>query len=220
VRTYYAEGSKTLAFEIAEQLGWQAPDHVVVPIGSGSQLTKVAKGFSELGKVGLLPEEPSVRISGAQAEGCSPVAAAFLEGADAIRPVKPKTIAKSLAIGNPADGWYALDVVRRSGGSCATVTDTEIVDAIGLLARTEGIFAETAGGVTIATLCKLAASGAIRPDERVVALVTGHGLKTVEALAGAPGSTPTATIAPTLDAFDAAVDDHETGNQKNRENAR
>ena len=113
-----------------------------------------------------------------------------LEGTDAIRPVKPKTIAKSLAIGNPADGWYALDVVRRTGGSCAAVTDDEVVDAIGLLARTEGIFAETAGGVTIATLCKLAASGAIRPDERVVALVTGHGLKTVEALAGAPGSAP------------------------------
>ena len=157
VRTYYAEGSKTLAFEIAEQLGWQAPDHVVVPIGSGSQLTKVAKGFAELGKVGLLPEEPAVRVSGAQAEGCSPVATAFLDGSDAIRPVKPKTIAKSLAIGNPADGWYALDVMRRTGGSCAAVTDAEIVDAIGLLARTEGIFAETAGGVTIATLCKLAA---------------------------------------------------------------
>src|ERR1700691_409560 len=213
VRTYYAEGSKTLAFEIAEQLGWQAPDHVVVPIGSGSQLTQVPK-------LGLLPEEPAVRVSAAQAEGCSPVATAFLGGTDAIRPVKPKTIAKSLAIGNPADGWYALDVIRRSGGSCAAVTDGEIVDAIGLLARTEGIFAETAGGVTIATLSKLAASGAIRPDERVVALVTGHGLKTVEALAGAEGCAPTATIAPTLDAFDAALDDHETGNQKNRENAR
>src|SRR5271170_3637082 len=184
VRTYYAEGSKTLAFEIAEQLGWQAPDHVVVPIGSGSQLTKVAKGFAELGKVGLLPEEPSVRVSGAQAEGCSPVAEAFVQGADAIRPVKPKTIAKSLAIGNPADGWYALDVIRRTGGSCAAVTDEEIVEAIGLLARTEGIFAETAGGVTIAKLSKLAASGAMRPDERVVALVIVHGVKTVEALAG------------------------------------
>ena len=126
VRTYYAEGSKTLAFEIAEQLGWQAPDHVVVPIGSGSQLTKVAKGFSELGKVGLLPEEPAVRVSGAQAEGCSPVATAFLQGTDAIRPVKPKTIAKSLAIGNPADGWYALDVMRKTGGSCAAVTDDEV----------------------------------------------------------------------------------------------
>src|ERR1700734_2227889 len=205
VRTYYAEGSKTLAFEIAEQLGWEAPDHVVVPIGSGSQLTKVVKGFSELGKVGLLPGEPAVRVSGAQAEGCSPVAAAFLEGTDAIRPVKPKTIAKSLAIGNPADGWYALQAMRESGGSCASVTDDEIVDAIGLLARAEGIFAETAGGVTIATLCKLAASGAVRRDERVVALVTGHGLKTVEALTGIHGCGPTATIAPTLAAFETAV---------------
>src|SRR5271163_4715704 len=143
VRTYYAEGSKTLAFEIAEQLGWQAPDHVVVPIGSGSQLTKVAKGFSELGKVGLLDEAPHVRVSGAQAAGCAPVATAFFEGTDAIRPVKPDTIAKSLAIGNPADGWYALDTIRKSGGSCASVTDAEVIEGIRLLARTEGIFAET-----------------------------------------------------------------------------
>ena len=203
VRTYYAEGSKTLAFEVAEQLGWQAPDHVVVPIGSGSQLTKVAKGFQELWKVGLLDEEPSVRVSGAQAEGCSPVATAFAEGTDAIRPVKPHTIAKSLAIGNPADGWYALDTIRSSGGSCASVTDAEVLDGIRLLARTEGIFAETAGGVTIATLAKLAADGVIRRDERVVAMVTGHGLKTVEALADVVG--PTATIAPTLESFDEAM---------------
>ncbi len=203
VRTYYAEGSKTLAFEIAEQLGWQAPDHVVVPIGSGSQLTKVAKGFAELGKVGLLDEVPHVRVSGAQAEGCSPVATAFAQNSDAIRPVKPKTIAKSLAIGNPADGWYALQAIRKSGGSCASVTDDEVVEAIGLLARTEGIFAETAGGVTIASLAKLVASGAVRRDERVVAIVTGHGLKTVEALADYTG--PTATISPTLAAFDAAL---------------
>ncbi len=126
VRTYYAEGSKTLAFEVGEQLGWQAPDHVVVPIGSGSQLTKVAKGFEELWKVGLLDEEPHVRVSGAQAAGCSPVATAFAEGTDAIRPVKPDTIAKSLAIGNPADGWYALDTIRSSGGACASVTDDEV----------------------------------------------------------------------------------------------
>jgi threonine synthase len=203
VRTYYAEGSKTLAFEVAEQLGWRAPDHVVVPIGSGSQLTKVAKGFQELWKVGLLDEEPSVRVSGAQAEGCSPVATAFAEGTDAIRPVKPHTIAKSLAIGNPADGWYALDSIRSSGGACASVTDAEILDGIRLLARTEGIFAETAGGVTIATLAKLAAEGVVRPDERVVAMVTGHGLKTVEALADVVG--PTATIAPTLESFDEAM---------------
>ena len=203
VRTYYAEGSKTLAFEVAEQLGWQAPDHVVVPVASGSQLTKVAKGFAELHQVGLLDEEPHVRVSGAQAEGCSPVARAFLDGADAIRPVRPATIAKSLAIGNPADGWYALQAVRRSGGALAAVTDDEIVEGIKLLARTEGIFAETAGGVTIATLARLAAQGVVRADERVVAYVTGHGLKTVEALAGTVG--PSATIAPTLEAFASAV---------------
>jgi threonine synthase len=205
LRTYYAEGSKTLAFEIAEQLDWQAPDHVVVPVASGSQLTKVAKGFAELGTVGLLPEVPEVRISGAQAEGCSPVTTAFAEGTDDIRPVRPSTIARSLSIGNPADGWYALQAVRRSGGAFAAVTDAEILDAIGLLARTEGIFAETAGGVTIAALAKLAATGVVRPDERVVAIVTGHGLKTVESLAGSVG--PTATISPTLAAFDEVVDD-------------
>ncbi len=204
VRTYYAEGSKTLAFEVAEQLGWRAPDHVIVPVASGSQLTKVAKGFRELHEVGLLDEEPHVRVSGAQAEGCAPVAQAFAEGADAIRPVRPHTIAKSLAIGNPADGWYALQAVRSSGGAFGAVTDDEILDGIRLLARTEGIFAETAGGVTIATLAKLAAQGVVRADECVVAYVTGHGLKTVEALSGTVG--PTATIAPTLEAFAAAVD--------------
>jgi threonine synthase len=204
VRTYYAEGSKTLAFEVAEQLGWQAPDHVVVPIASGSQLVKIGKGFRELHKVGLLDEEPSVRISGAQASGCSPVATAFASGVDHVIPQKPKTIAKSLAIGNPADGWYALDTVRSTGGAVGSVTDDEIVDGIRLLARTEGIFAETAGGVTIATLAKLAAEGVVRPDERVVAYVTGHGLKTIEAVSPVVG--PTATIAPTLEAFDAEVD--------------
>jgi threonine synthase len=204
VRTYYAEGSKTLAFEVAEQLGWVAPDHVVVPIASGSQLTKIAKGFRELHSVGLLDSEPSVRISGAQAEGCSPVATAFAEGTDAIRPVKPSTIAKSLAIGNPADGWYALEAVRSSGGAIASVSDDEILDAIQLLARTEGIFAETAGGVTIATLAKLAASGVVRSDETVVAYVTGHGLKTVEALTDRVG--PSVTIDPTLDSLSSSVD--------------
>ncbi len=207
VRTYYAEGSKTLAYEVAEQLSWQAPDHVVVPIASGSQLTKIHKGFAELHKVGLLDgdEPPHVRISGAQAEGCSPVATAFAEGSDIIRPQRPSTIAKSLAIGNPADGFYALDIVRKTGGAVGSVTDPEIVEAIRLLARTEGIFAETAGGVTIATLAKLAASGVIRRDERVVAYVTGNGLKTIDAVS--PHVGPTATIAPTLDAFnEAAVD--------------
>lgn len=203
VRTYYAEGSKTLAFEVAEQLGWQAPDHVVVPIASGSQLTKVHKGFGELWKVGLLDEEPHVRISGAQAAGCSPVATAFAEHSEHLRPQRPNTIAKSLAIGNPADGWYALEAVRASGGAVGSVTDAEIVEGIRLLARTEGIFTETAGGVTVATLAKLANEGVVRGDERVVALVTGHGLKTVDAVAGHVG--PTATIAPTMEAFDQAL---------------
>ncbi|MCU4186903.1 threonine synthase [Acidiferrimicrobium sp. IK] len=204
VRTYYAEGSKTLAFEVAEQLGWEVPDHVVVPVASGSQLTKIAKGFAELATVGLIEPGPTVRVSGAQAAGCSPVATAFEAGADFVTPVRPDTIAKSLAIGNPADGVYALDVVRSSGGALASVTDDEIVEGISLLARTEGIFAETAGGVTVATLAKLAAQGVVRSDERVVAYITGNGLKTIDAVAHR--AKPTATIAPTLAAFDAAVD--------------
>jgi threonine synthase len=204
VRTYYAEGSKTLAFETAEQLGWAAPDHVVVPVASGSQLTKVAKGFKELWSVGLLDEEPHVRISGAQATGCSPVAQAFAAGRDVVKPVKPDTIAKSLAIGNPADGPYALDAVRSSGGGFGSVDDDQIVEGIRLLARTEGIFAETAGGVTIASLVQLIESGVVRSDERVVALVTGNGLKTIEAVS--PHCGPTATIAPTLESFAEAVD--------------
>jgi threonine synthase len=205
IRSYYAEGSKTLAYEVAEQLGWRAPDHVVVPVGSGSQLCKIAKGFEELEKVGLIPPGGGpagagrVRVSGAQADGCSPVATAFASGADYVRPVKPSTIAKSIAIGNPADGVFALDVVRASGGSVASASDAEIIEAIGLLARTEGIFAETAAGTTIAVLAKLAASGAIRPDEQVVAYVTGNGLKTLDAVA--PTCGPTVTIPPSIDAF-------------------
>jgi threonine synthase len=204
MRPYYAEGSKTLAFETAEQLGWQTPDHVVVPGASGSLLTKIHKGFEELYKVGLLDEEPQVRVSGAQALGCSPIAKAFLENSDTIMPVKPDTIAKSLAIGNPADGYFALDVVRTTGGGFGAVSDGEIVEGMRLLARTEGIFGETAAGVTIATLKRLAAEGVIRPEERVVAYITGHGLKTLEAVA--QQCEPTATIAPTLDAFHAAFD--------------
>ena len=199
VRPYYSDGSKTLAFEVAEQLGWTAPDHVVVPIASGSQLTKIHKGFHELGVLGLIDDGDSVRISGAQAEGCSPVATAFAEGSDTIRPVRPDTIAKSLAIGNPADGWYALDVVRKTGGAIGSVTDAEVLDGIRLLARTEGIFAETAGGVTVATLAKFAQSGVVRRDERVVAFITGNGLKTVEALGDTVG--PSAVIPATLAAF-------------------
>ena len=183
VRPFYSEGSKTLAYEVAEQLGWQAPDHVVIPIASGSMLTKIHKGFGEWMKLGLIPRK-DVRISGAQAEGCSPVARAFAEGHDFVAPVKPKTIAKSLAIGNPADGIYALDVMRSSKGAAGAVTDEEVIEGIKLLAETEGIWAETAGGVTIANLKKMAASGHIKPDEVTVAYITGGGLKTAEAVAG------------------------------------
>jgi threonine synthase len=202
VRPFYAEGSKSLAFETVEQLGWQYPDHVVVPIASGSLLTKIHKGFDELHRAGLVDDPPSVRVSGAQAAGCAPVATAFLNGSDDVRPVRPATIAKSLAIGNPADGYYALDIVRRTGGACAAVTDDEIIEAIGLLARTEGLFGETAAGVTIATLLRLTRDGTIRPDERVVAYVTGHGLKTLDALTDTAG--PEAVIAPTIEAFHSA----------------
>ncbi len=204
MRPYYAEGSKTLAFETAEQLGWQAPDHVIVPAASGSLLTKVLKGFRELHEVGLLDGEPSTRVSGAQALGCSPIAKAYLDASDTIRPVKPDTIAKSLAIGNPADGYFALDAVRTTGGGFGAVSDGEIVEGMQLLARTEGIFAETAGGVTVATLQRLAADGVVRPDERVVVYITGHGLKTLDAVATV--ARPTATIKPTLDAFHDAFD--------------
>jgi threonine synthase len=181
LRPYYAEGSKTLAFETAEQLGWELPDHVVVPVASGALLTKIAKGFDELVRVGLV-DSANVRISGAQAEGCSPVATAFAEGSDDVRPQKPDTIAKSLAIGDPADGYYALREVRRSGGSVAAVSDDEIVEAIQLLARTEGILTEPAGGVTVATLAKMARDGQVTSSERVVIYITGHGLKTLEAI--------------------------------------
>jgi len=214
IRPYYAEGSKTLAFEVAEQLGWTLPDHVVVPIASGSQLTKIDKGFRELVDLGLVEDSGEVRVSGAQAAGCSPVATAFLEGAEHVRPVKPHTIAKSLAIGNPADGSYALEAVRRTKGAIESVTDEQIVEGIRLLARTEGIFAETAGGVTIATLAKLAASGVVRRDEKVVVYVTGNGLKTVEALVGHVG--PSATIAPTLEAVAALFDPEATLDKETR----
>jgi threonine synthase len=184
VRPYYAEGSKTLAFEIAEQLGWRVPDAIVVPVASGALLTKVAKGFRELNRVGLLSEEPHTTIFGAQAEGCSPVATAFREGSEDVRPVKPATIAKSLAIGNPADGYYALREVRATGGRVDSVPEADIAEGIELLARTEGIFTETAGGVTIAALQSLVRSGVISPEQETVALITGIGLKTVEVMEG------------------------------------
>ena len=183
VRPYYAEGSKTIAFEIAEQLGFELPDRVVAPIASGSLFTKIARGFEEWREVGLVTGELPV-FNGAQAEGCSPVAQAFEAGQDFCRPVKPDTIAKSLAIGNPADGPYALDLARRSGGSIDSVTDDEVREGIRLLAQTTGIFTETAGGVTTATLRKLAERGDIGRDERVVAVITGDGLKTLDAVRG------------------------------------
>ncbi|MDX6679715.1 MAG: threonine synthase [Solirubrobacteraceae bacterium] len=181
MRPYYAEGSKTVAFEIAEQLGWEMPDRCVVPIASGSLYTKIAKGFSEFVEVGLLDGDIPI-MNGAQALGCSPVAAAYEQGKDVCRPVKPDTIAKSLAIGNPADGPYALDLARATGGSIDSVTDQEIRDGIRLLAETTGIFTETAGGVTTAVLAKLAARGDIGADERVALIITGEGLKTLDAV--------------------------------------
>jgi len=200
LRPYYAEGSKTIAFETAEQLGWRAPDHVVVPIASGALLTRIGKAYRQLRSVGWLEADPNVRVSGAQAAGCNPVAAAFAEGAEDVRPVRrPDTIAKSLAIGDPADGYYALQEVRKSGGAVAEVTETEIVEAVGLLARTEGIFTETAGGVTIGTLAKLAAQGVIGADETVVAYVTGMGLKTLDGFGDA--FRPTEVIPPKLEAL-------------------
>ncbi len=182
LRPFYAEGSKTLAYEVAEALDWQAPDHVVVPIASGAQLVKINKGFGELIHLGLI-SGPTPRVSGAQAAGCAPVATAYREGRDEITPVKPFTIAKSLAIGNPADGEFALSVVRSTGGAIDAASDPEIIEGIRLLAQTEGIFAETAGGVTVAVLKKLVASGAIKRGERTVVYVTGNGLKTPDAVA-------------------------------------
>ncbi|SDQ53505.1 threonine synthase [Thermostaphylospora chromogena] len=202
LRPYYAEGSKTLAYEIAEQLGWRLPDQIVIPIASGSQLTKIDKGFRELIKLGLVEDKP-YRIFGAQAAGCAPVAAAFRAGHDVIRPVKPDTIAKSLAIGNPADGPYVLDIARRTGGAVEDVTDEEIVDSIHLLARTEGIFAETAGGVVIGVLRKLLREGKLDPDAETVVLNTGDGLKTLDAVSAK--ARPTAIIKPSLDSFRAAL---------------
>jgi len=198
VRPYYAEGSKTLAFEIAEQLGWRIPEQIVVPIASGAQLVKIDKGFRELIELGLVEDTP-YRVYGAQATGCSPVAQAFRAGHDVVAPVRPNTIAKSLAIGNPADGPYVLDVCRRTGGYIEDVSDDEVVEGIRLLAATTGIFGETAGGVTVATAKKLVETGRLDPDAETVIINSGDGLKTLDALAGTVG--PTATIRPSYDAF-------------------
>ena len=198
VRPYYAEGSKTLGYEVAEQLGWRLPEQVIIPMASGSLLTKIDKSFGELSRLGLV-EGTAYKVFGAQASGCSPIATAFENGWDAVKPVKPSTIAKSLAIGNPADGPYALDAVRRTGGAMGHVSDSLIVEGIRLLAETEGLFAETAGGVTVATLRQLLASGAVDADAETVLYNTGDGLKTLDAVAGLVG--PTATIAPSYKAF-------------------
>jgi threonine synthase len=181
LRPYYAEGSKTLAYETVEQLGWELPDRVVVPIASGSLFTKIGRGFTEWLDLGLVEGELPV-FNGAQALGCSPVATAYAEGWDVCKPQRPETIAKSLAIGNPADGPYALELARRTGGGVDSVDDAEIRAGIRLLAETTGIFTETAGGVTVATLAKLAERGAIGDGERVVAYITGEGLKTLDAV--------------------------------------
>lgn len=200
LRPFYAEGSKTVAFEIAEQLGWRLPDNVVVPMAGGAQLTRIAKGFQELVALGLVPDHP-VRLFGAQAKGCSPIATAHQEGRDNVVPVVPDTICRSLAIGDPADGHAALRAIARSGGGAASATDPEIVHGIRLLAATEGILGETAAGATVAVAGQLLDAGAIAPGETTVVCITGNGLKTLDCLKdaidlGAP-------LAPTLEAFEA-----------------
>ncbi len=181
IRPYYAEGSKTYAYEIVEQLGWRVPRHIIVPVAGGSLISKIWKGFHELKKLGLI-DQVDARIYAAQAQGCAPVVTAIKEGSEIIKPVKPKTIAKSLAIGNPADGYYAFKTVMDSGGWGEEASDEEIVEGIKLLARTEGIFTETAGGVTVAVAKKLIEQGRIPPDELIVISITGNGLKTQEAV--------------------------------------
>ena len=198
VRPYYAEGSKTIGYEIAEQLGWRLPSQVVIPVASGAQLVKVDKAFRELSALGLV-DDTAYRVFGAQASGCAPVANAFRAGHDVVQPVRPDTIAKSLAIGNPADGPYVLDVVRRTGGAVADVSDEEIVDSIRLLAATEGIFGETAVGVTLATTRRLLAAGELDPEAETVIINSGDGLKTIDAIAGS--GPPPRPIRPTLEAF-------------------
>lgn len=202
LRPYYAEGSKTVGYEVAEQLGWRLPDQVVIPVASGSLLTKIDKGWREFTKLGLVAEH-DYAVFGAQATGCNPVATAWSDGQDVIRPVKPDTIAKSLAIGNPADGPYALDAVRRTNGAIADVTDAEVVEGIRLLAETEGIFAETAGGVTVATTRKLLALGLLDPTKETVIVNTGEGLKTLDAVSTGTGFS--ATISPNVDSVSEVI---------------
>jgi len=202
MRPYYAEGSKSMAYEIAEQLGWRAPQHTVIPMASGSLLTKIHKGYQELVKVGLIAESHP-KVYGAQAAGCSPISTAQKAGLDFFKPVKPDTIAKSLAIGTPADGFYALKVMRETNAAAEDVTDDEIRDAIKLLAETEGIFAETAGGVTVGVAKKLIESGKIPRADSAVICVTGNGLKTLDAVNGYCGKAR--EIKPSLREFEALL---------------
>jgi threonine synthase len=206
MRPYYAEGSKTLGHEVCEQLGWRAPDHCIVPLASGSLFTKIYKGIKELSWLGL-SDWTGTRMSGAQALGCSPIYEAWERKSFTIRPQKADTIAKSLAIGNPADGYYALKIMEQTNGAAAAVTDDEVVEGIKLLAETEGIFAETAGGVVISGLRRLAKQGHVRPDEVVVAFITGAGLKTQEAVV--PALKPALSIKATIDSFERALSERE-----------
>jgi threonine synthase len=203
LRPYYAEGSKTVGYEIAEQLGWRLPDQVVIPVASGALLTKVDKGWREFVELGLVEDRPW-RVFGAQATGCNPVSTAWAEGQEVVRPVKPDTIAKSLAIGNPADGPYALDAVRRTNGAVGDVTDAEIVEGIRLLAECEGIFGETSGGVTVAVTRKLLAQGLLDPAAETVIVNTGEGLKTLDAVATGNGFS--ATISPNVESVAAVIE--------------
>ena len=199
LRPYYAEGSKTVGFEIAEQLGWRLPDNIVVPMAGGSLITKVKKAFDELVQLGLVDGKP-VKFFGAQATGCSPISTAVKAGESEFQPQKPSTIARSLAIGNPADGHYAIKTITKSGGWAEDVSDSEVVKSIQLLAETEGIFTETAGGVTVGAARKLYQQARIRPEETTVLCITGNGLKTTDALAGSYETT--AAILPKLTAFE------------------
>ncbi len=187
LRPFYGDGSKSFGYEIAEQLGWRAPDHVVVPCAGGSLISKIYKGLNEFDRLGLLDNGVPTKMYAAQAKGCSPITTAIKTQADVFRPQKPDTIAKSIAIGNPADGYIAMDTVRKSGGWAEDVTDPEIIEGIRLLGRTEGIFTETAGGVTVSVTKKLAEQGRFRPDEVVVIAITGNGLKTQEVVVGQLG---------------------------------
>jgi threonine synthase len=205
LRPYYAEGSKTVGFEIAEQLGWRLPDNVVCPMAGGSLITKIKKAFDELINLGLVEEKP-VKFFGAQATGCSPISTAVKTGSAEIEPQKPATIARSLAIGNPADGHYAIKTIKRSGGWSEDVSDPEVIDSIRLLAGTEGIFTETAGGVTVGTAGKLYRQDRILPEETTVLCITGNGLKTTDVLAGVYETER--PIAPKLSEFEKYL--HET----------